>query len=87
MNRVRLKNVSLMGVHWGGLLKEEPETVEEIWAGLEKLMTEGKFKGTVFEGRKFETLDGVGEALGMLGRRETWGKVVVKVDGKGGSKL
>ncbi|MCJ1476405.1 hypothetical protein MMC13_005071 [Lambiella insularis] len=87
MNRVLLKNVSLVGLYWGMYEKEEPEMVEEVWRGLFVLMEEGKFRGTVYTDREFVGLESVGEALGMLGRRETWGKVVVKVPQEGGSKL
>ena len=87
MNRVLLKNVSLVGLHWGMYTKEEAHTVEVVWDGLFKLMEEGKFRGTVFSDRKFSGLERVGEALGMLGRRETWGKVVVSVPQEEGSRL
>ncbi|MCJ1245951.1 hypothetical protein MMC30_003155 [Trapelia coarctata] len=87
MNRVLLKNVALVGLHWGMYATEEVETVEVVWRGLEKLMEEGKFRGTVYTDREFVGLETVGEALGMLGRRETWGKVVVKVPQEGGSRL
>lgn len=87
MNRVLLKNVSLVGLHWGMYVKEEVETVEEVWRGLFRLMEEGKFKGTVYSDRKFIGLGSVGEALGMLGRRETWGKVVIEVPKEEKSKL
>lgn len=87
MNRVLLKNVSLVGLHWGMYTREEPETVEEVWRGLFRLMDEGKFRGTVYSDRIFSGLESVGEALGMLGRRETWGKVVVSVPQDGQNKL
>ena len=88
MNRVLLKNVSLVGLHWGLYAQEEPETVERVWEGLFELMESGKFKGTRFRDRQFTGLESVGEALGALGRRETWGKVVVKVPQlEGASKL
>lgn len=87
MNRVLLKNVSLVGLHWGMYAKEQPEVVEEVWKGLFQLMGEGKFRGTVYSDRNFSGLESVGEALGMLGRRETWGKVVVSVPQEGQSKL
>ena len=87
MNRVLLKNVSLVGLHWGMYAKEEVQTVESVWKGLFKLMEEETFRGTVYGDRKFCGLESVGEALGMLGRRETWGKVVVAVPQGGESKL
>ena len=87
MNRVLLKNVSLVGLHWGMYAKEEVEKVKEVWRGLFRLMEESKFRGTVYSDRKFIGLESVGEALGMLGRRETWGKVVVEVPVGEKSKL
>ena len=87
MNRVLLKNVSLVGLHWGMYTREEPETIEEVWRCLFRLMDEGKFKGTVYSDRSFSGLESVGEALGMLGRRQTWGKVVVSVPQDSQSKL
>ncbi|CAL8582947.1 hypothetical protein XPA_008588 [Xanthoria parietina] len=87
MNKVLLKNISLVGLHWGTYSKEEPETVAEVWKGLFQLMKEGNFKGTVYTDREFLGLEQVGMALGMLGRRETWGKVVVSVPQGTGSKL
>ncbi len=87
MNKVLLKNISLVGLHWGTYAREKPETVEAVWEGLFRLMKDGKFKGTVYTDREFRGLEQVGEALGMLGRRETWGKVVVSVPQGTGSKL
>ncbi|MCJ1295424.1 hypothetical protein MMC34_006987 [Xylographa carneopallida] len=88
MNRVLLKNVSLVGLHWGMYATEEPERFEEVWRALIGLMQEGKFRGTVYTDREFVGLESVADALGMLGRRETWGKVVVRVpQEEGGSKL
>ena len=87
MNRVLLKNVSLVGLHWGMYAREEPETVESVWEGLFRLMREGKFKGTEYKEKKFVGLESVGEALAMLGRRDTWGKVVITVPQDGQSKL
>ncbi|KAL8948502.1 MAG: hypothetical protein Q9222_005321 [Ikaeria aurantiellina] len=79
MNRVLLKNISLVGLHWGSYSKESPKMVETVWQGLFDLMSVGRFKGTVYTDRHFCGLESVGEALGMLGRRETWGKVVISV--------
>lgn len=87
MNRVLLKNISVVGLHWGMYAKEEPETVQGVWDGLFKLMREGKFRGTEYTDRKFVGLESVGEALGMLGNRDTWGKVVISVPQDGQSKL
>ncbi|MCJ1362331.1 hypothetical protein MMC16_001434 [Acarospora aff. strigata] len=87
MNRVLLKNISIVGLHWGVYATMEPETVEVVWDGLFKLMEEGKFRGTCFTDREFVGLESVPEALKALGGRETWGKVVVKLPAEGGSKI
>ena len=87
MNRVLLKNVSLMGLHWGMFTVEEPEVAEQIWNGLFKLMREGKFKGTAYTDKEFVGLASIAEALGMLGRRDSWGKMVITIPQDAQSKL
>ncbi|KAI9705982.1 MAG: hypothetical protein M1836_005388 [Candelina mexicana] len=87
MNRVLLKNISIVGLHWGMYATMEPETVEKVWEGLFELMESGKFKGTCFTDREFVGLKCVPDALRALGARETWGKVVVKVPQEGQSKI
>ncbi|KAL7271769.1 hypothetical protein RUND412_005450 [Rhizina undulata] len=87
LNRVLLKNVSIVGLHWGIYKDYEPETVRLVWKELMKLIGEGKFKPTVYRGEEFVGLENVGRALKALGGRETWGKVVVKVPKEEGSKL
>ncbi|ESZ91338.1 putative quinone oxidoreductase [Sclerotinia borealis F-4128] len=82
MNKVLLKNISLVGLHWGAYVQNEPEKIKEVWEGIFKLIEEGKFRGTVFRDREFVGLEDVPGALESLGGRETWGKVVVKVDRK-----
>jgi NADPH2:quinone reductase len=86
-NRVLLKNVSVVGLHWGMYAKNEPEEVERVWDGIFKLIDEGKFKGTVFADKEFVGLESVPEALESLGSRGTWGKVVIKVPQEGQSKI
>ena len=87
MNRVLLKNVSLIGLHWGMYTVEEPDVTEQIWNSLFKLMREGKFRGTAYTDKDFVGLASVPEALSMLGRRDSWGKMVVTVPQDGQSKL
>lgn len=78
MNRVLLKNVSLVGLHWGLYAKEEAERVEEVWKGIEGLIAKGQFREMAFE-RRWKGLRNVGEGLVALGGRGTWGKVLVDV--------
>jgi NADPH:quinone reductase-like Zn-dependent oxidoreductase len=87
MNKVLLKNISLVGIHWGQYAVHEKETVVKVWQGIMKLISEGKFKATEFTDKGFVGLETVPDALKALGSRETWGKVVVKIPQEGQSKL
>lgn len=87
LNRVLLKNVSIVGLHWGQYAKFETETVGEVWQGIFDLVKQGKFKGTSFKDESFVGLESVPKALQALGGRETWGKVVVNIVGDAKSKL
>lgn len=86
LNRVLLKNVSIVGLHWGQYAKFETQTVDMVWKGIFDLVAQGKYKGTVFRDERFEGLESMPKALQALGTRETWGKVVVNIAGKA-SKL
>ncbi|KAL2184425.1 NAD(P)-binding protein [Thermothelomyces heterothallicus CBS 203.75] len=87
MNKVLLKNISLVGIHWGQYAVHEKETVVAVWQGIMKLIAEGKFRGTEFTDKEYVGLEAVPDALKALGSRETWGKVVVSVPQQGQSKL
>ncbi|KAK4463166.1 thioredoxin reductase [Cladorrhinum samala] len=79
MNKVLLKNISLVGIHWGQYAVHEKETVVTVWQGIMKLIGEGKFRGTEFTDQEFVGLESVPAALKALGSRGSWGKVIVKV--------
>ncbi|KAF3939827.1 hypothetical protein ABW19_dt0204129 [Dactylella cylindrospora] len=78
LNRVLLKNISIVGIHWGAYAKFEPSQIAPVWKGIFDLIEQGKFKPTVYA-QKFKGLENVGKALKALGARETWGKVVVSI--------
>lgn len=87
MNKLLLKNISVIGLHWGAYAYNEPEMQQVVWDGLFELMEAKKIRGTNFEDKEYVGLERVGEALQALGGRETWGKVVVKVPQDGQAKL
>lgn len=86
-NRILLKNVSVVGLHWGAYAINEPEKIEEVWEGLYELMESGKYRGTCFTDREYVGLEAVPAALQALGGRESWGKVVVKIPQERVSKI
>jgi NADPH:quinone reductase len=83
-----LKNVSIIGLHWGAYFQNEQEAIPgvflmlvrliQVWEGIYKLIDEGKLKPIVYD-EKFDGLESVGKALQKLGSRGTWGKVIVDV--------
>lgn len=86
MNKVLLKNISLVGIHWGQYANHEPQTVGTVWDGIMRLVKDGKMRGTEFSDERYDGLERVPAALTALGSRGTWGKVVVKVPQEGGQK-
>jgi NADPH2:quinone reductase len=87
MNKLLLKNIAVIGLHWGAYAINEPEAQQVVWDGLFELMEAKKIRGTNYEDKEYVGLEKVGEALQALGARDTWGKVVVKVPQEGQSKL
>jgi NADPH2:quinone reductase len=73
-NRVLLKNVSIVGLHWGAYARHEPERVPETFDALFRLYAEHRIAPVVF--RTYALAD-VPAALAALGGRQTYGKVVV----------
>ncbi|KAF2662491.1 NAD(P)-binding protein [Lophiostoma macrostomum CBS 122681] len=86
-NRILLKNVSVVGLHWGAYATNEPEMIDKVWDGIFELMNSGKYKGTCFTDQEYVGLENVPAALKALGGRDSWGKVVVKVPQEGKSKI
>jgi NADPH2:quinone reductase len=76
-NRILLKNISVVGLHWGAYSKFERDTIPQVWNDLRKLMEEKKIRATNYTDRQYKGLESVPAALEALGGRETWGKVVV----------
>ena len=74
LNRVLLKNISLVGLHWGAHITNEPERIPETFDALLKLFESGKIKPVIFNSY---SLDELPAALSALGSRKTYGKVIV----------
>ncbi|KHN95996.1 Alcohol dehydrogenase superfamily, zinc-type [Metarhizium album ARSEF 1941] len=87
MNKVLLKNISLVGIHWGAYSINERETIPVVWQGITRLVEERKLRGTEYTDDEFVGLERVKDALVALSRRGTWGKVVVKIPPEGSGRL
>ncbi|KAL6708871.1 hypothetical protein ACN47E_002278 [Coniothyrium glycines] len=86
-NRILLKNVSVVGLHWGAYARNQPEMQDVVWDGIFELIRQGKYRGTAYTDQEYVGLESVPRALKALGGRDSWGKVVVKVPQEGGSKI
>src|SRR5438445_766237 len=74
LNRVLLKNIALVGLHWGAHAMHEPERIPETLRALLALYREGKIAPVVYRTYPLEELPA---ALEALGSRQSYGKVVV----------
>ena len=73
-NRILLKNIAVVGLHWGAYLTHEPARVPEVFAALFDLYARGAIRPVI--GARYP-LDRVADALEALGSRRTHGKVVL----------
>lgn len=74
LNRVLLKNISIVGLHWSAYPEREPARIAEAFDGLFALAARGGIEPLVSARYPLER---AGEALVALGARETVGKVVI----------
>jgi NADPH:quinone reductase len=74
-NRILLKNIAVVGLHWGAYAKHQPERVGETFRALFELHRTGKIAPVIFRAYPLEE---TGAALVALASRKTWGKVVVE---------
>ncbi len=73
-NRVMLKHISVVGVHFGPMYREELHTVREAFRALDSLFQQGRATPLISFSLPLER---VAEALEALGGRKTVGKVVL----------
>ena len=73
-NRILLKNVAVVGLHWGAYAKYEPARIPETFAALFQLYQQKKIRPVIYRSYPLEQ---AAEALAALGSRKTHGKVVL----------
>lgn len=76
-NRILLKNVSIIGVLWGGYVQAHPGYPARTQEALNKLYAEGKIKPVV---SNRYSLDAAPQALRDLASRKVLGKAVLAID-------
>jgi NADPH:quinone reductase-like Zn-dependent oxidoreductase len=73
-NRILLKNIAVVGLHWPPYREHEPERFEACLTALENLCETGALQPRVSTRYPLES---VADALAALGARGTWGKIVL----------
>jgi NADPH2:quinone reductase len=73
-NRILLKNIAVVGLHWGAYASHEPARIAETFAALFRLYEEKKLHPIVYRSYPLEQAPA---ALEALGSRKTHGKVVL----------
>lgn len=74
MNRVLVKNFSLVGLHWGLYFKKNPQVIQEAQGAIVRLHSLGKIAPLVSATHPLRDAEA---ALAALGGRKTTGKVIL----------
>jgi len=74
LNRILLKNIAVVGLHWGAYAKFEPARIPQTMQALLELQAKGAVAPEIY--RRYPLAEAA-EALGALGSRHSWGKVVL----------
>lgn len=77
LNLVLLKNISIVGIHWGAYAKNEPAHMSKVWQDLMELMSSGRVKPVVYS--EVWPFDRLADGLVAIEKRQTWGKAVVRI--------
>jgi NADPH2:quinone reductase len=74
LNRVLLKNIAIVGLHWSAYPEREPERIDDCFQGLFEMAERGAIEPLVSARYRLEE---AGQALSDLATRKTVGKIVL----------
>jgi len=77
LNLVLLKNISIVGIHWGAYAKFDKGRSRDVWKELLALLESGRLQPVLYN--QEYSLEQVADALGALEKRKTWGKAVLTI--------
>ncbi|KAK0454803.1 alcohol dehydrogenase [Armillaria borealis] len=77
MNLILLKNVSVVGTHWGAYTTQEPGHIPAVWKAVLDLLASGRVNPVNYT--QVYTLETIRDGLAALENRKTWGKAIVRV--------
>lgn len=77
MNLALLKNISLVGLHWGAYFKKEPKRVPVVWKELLELYQKGDLKPVLYS--RIFSFGALATGLAAIEDRSSYGKVILKI--------
>ncbi|CCM02587.1 uncharacterized protein FIBRA_04690 [Fibroporia radiculosa] len=77
LNLVLLKNISVVGIHWGAYSKKEPGHIPSVYGAVLALLSSRRVRPVVYE--EVYPLEKLADGLTALEQRQTWGKAVIRV--------
>ncbi|TDL26269.1 alcohol dehydrogenase [Rickenella mellea] len=83
MNLVLLKNISIVGIHWGAYTKFEPQHIPIVWKALIELFESDRVKPVTYS--EVFPLENLAAGLDAIEKRKTWGKAIVRIREEDGS--
>ena len=76
-NLVLLKNVSIVGLHWGAYTQKEISRVPVVWKEILEMFASGRVRPVTFT--EIYSLEKLVDGLDALEKRSTWGKAVARI--------
>ncbi|KAI9295028.1 zinc-binding dehydrogenase [Neoconidiobolus thromboides FSU 785] len=76
-NRILLKNISIVGLHWGAYTQHQPKVIPEIWTQILKWLTDKQLIPLIYP--DIFDISETPQALSLLKDRKSYAKVVITV--------
>lgn len=77
LNLVLLKNIEIIGIHWGAYSVKEPSHIPSVYKAIIRMLQSGKATPVVYP--EVYPLERLADGLVALESRKTWGKAIVRV--------
>ncbi|KAF9650899.1 alcohol dehydrogenase [Thelephora ganbajun] len=77
LNLVLLKNIEIIGIHWGAYSIKEPGHVPSVHKAVISMLQSGKVTPVIFP--EVYPLERLADGLVALENRKTWGKAIVRI--------
>lgn len=77
LNLVLLKNIAIVGIHWGAYSRFDRQEIPKVWKGIFELIAAKKLIPVTYE--RIFSLEELPKGLEALENRQTYGKAIIRV--------